>query len=323
MKKNIAIMSGGYSGEAQISVKSAAMVMNNIDRSKYNPFLVHVSRESWSLELEGSMLEIDKTDFSAQKDGIKIRFDGVLMMIHGTPGEDGLMQGYFEMLNIPCTTGDVLNMSLTFNKKLTTRVLASMGYHTAKSLTLKQTDPYSSSAVLGYVGLPCFVKPNCGGSSIGASKVEDASALHLALELAFREGAEVIIEEFIEGTEVTSGVIVYKNQITALPLTEIVSKKRFFDFEAKYQGASEEITPARINPELSARIQRTSEEIFQKLNCRGMIRIDYLIRGDEFFVIEVNTVPGFTEASIIPQQAAAAGISKTALIDAILTSTMG
>jgi D-alanine-D-alanine ligase len=224
------------------------------------------------------------------------------------------------MLGIPTTTGSVLNLAVTFNKKMTTRVLGSMGYRVAKSTVLKKNDAYSVSFITQSLGMPCFVKPNCGGSSIGTSRVNKREDLHLAIDKALREDDQVIIEEFVEGREVTCGVIMLNGKPKALPITEILSKKEFFDFEAKYQGASEEVTPADLPKDTFSRIQEFSEDIFSKLECRGMIRIDYLIRGEEIFVVEVNTVPGFSEASIIPQQAAAIGISKTELISSVIQS---
>ncbi len=319
--KRIAVVCGGYSGEAAVSMKSAAMVMNNIDRKRFDPIKVVIATTGWYAEVNGVQVDVDKNDFSVMKDGIKIQFEGAFIIVHGTPGENGLLQGYFAMLGIPHTTGDVLNMATTFNKKATTRLLGTLGYSVAKSIVLKKQESYSVSFIVQNLGLPCFVKPNNGGSSIGTSRVNLAEDMHLALDKAFKEDTEVIIEEFIAGTEVTCGVIVYQGKVTALPVTEIVSKKEFFDFEAKYQGASEEITPARIDDSLRDRIQRSCEDIYKRLDCRGMIRVDFLIREQEIFVVEVNTVPGFTEASIIPQQAAVVGINKTELISAVLDSS--
>ncbi|MFN8699708.1 MAG: D-alanine--D-alanine ligase [Flavobacteriales bacterium] len=316
--KCIAVVCGGYSGESVVSMRSASMIMNHIDRSKYTPVKIVITRSAWFADFDGIEVVVDKNDFTVNHNGERIAFDGAFIIIHGTPGEDGLLQGYFAMLGIPHTTGDVLNMATTFNKKATTRLLGALGYSVAKSITLHKDEPYSVSFLIQNLGLPAFVKPNCGGSSIGTSRVNSAEEFHVALDKAFREDAQVIIEQFIEGTEVTCGVIRHNGRITALPITEIVSKKEFFDFEAKYQGASEEITPARLSPEMTARIQRACEGIYQKLNCKGMIRVDWLIRGDEPFAVEVNTVPGFSEASIIPQQAAAIGMSKTELISAVL-----
>lgn len=320
MKKNIAVVCGGYSGEKVVSMRSANMVLNNIDRNKYTPYKVVVTRERWYLETDNTENDIDKNDFSVNINGSKTKFDGVFMIIHGAPGENGLMQGYFEMLGIPTTTGDTLCMALTFNKKQTTRALGTMGLKVAKSLEYKSTEPYSATFITQSVGLPCFVKPNCGGSSIGTSRVEKQEDLHIALEKAFAEDSHVIIEEFIQGTEVTCGVIMIDGKITALPITEIVTQKAFFDFEAKYEGKSEEITPARLDEKIYLRVQQHAEDIYKRLNCRGMIRVDFIIRGEEIFVIEVNTTPGFSEASIIPQQAAVHGLNKTELISTVIES---
>jgi D-alanine-D-alanine ligase len=296
------------------------MVMDNIDRTRFAPVKVIIDRIAWKAEWEGITHPIDRNDFTFIVNGTKHLFDGIFMIIHGTPGEDGLLQGYFEMLGIPVTTGGVYTQALTFNKKATTRVLSSMGFHTARSLQIKAWEPYSSTFVVQHVGLPCFVKPNCGGSSLGTSRVNLTEDLHLALDKAFKVDDHVIIEEFIGGTEVTCGVIVWQGKVMALPITEIVSKKEFFDYEAKYQGLSEEITPARLSEDLTLQIQRLSEDIYRKLECRGMIRVDYIIKDQTPYVIEVNTTPGFSEASIIPQQAAAVGINKTQLISAVIDS---
>jgi D-alanine-D-alanine ligase len=316
--KKVAVICGGYSGEAAVSMKSAQMVMNNIDRDKYAPTKIVITRDRWFAEIDGQEIDVDKNDFSVPSANGMLTFDGAFIIVHGTPGEDGLLQGYLAMLGIPHTTGDVHTMSLTFNKKSTTRTLGQMGYTVAKSMVLKKHEPYSVSFVIKNLGLPCFVKPNCGGSSIGTSRVNQAEELHLALDKAFREDEAVIIEEFIAGTEVTCGVIKYKGEVIALPITEIVSKKEFFDFEAKYQGASEEITPARIPDAIRDKIHNICVDVYKRLECKGMIRIDFLIRGEETFLVEVNTVPGFTEASIIPQQAAVIGISKKELITTVI-----
>lgn len=320
MKKSIAVVCGGYSGESVVSMRSAQMVMNNIDRSLYEPIKIVISQERWYAEYEGSEIDVDRSNFTVTIAGKTRHFDGVFMIIHGTPGENGIMQGYFELLRIPTTTGDTLNMALTFNKKMTTRVLATFGLRVAKSTTIKANETYSTSEIIGVVGLPCFVKPNCGGSSIGTSRVNAAEDLHPAIESAFQADDQIIIEEFIQGDEVTCGVIQWEGRIMALPITQIKSKKEFFDYEAKYQGQSEEITPAPIDEKIYAAIQSQSENIYRKLDCRGMIRVDFIIRGEETFVIEVNTTPGFSEASIIPQQAAVQGIDKKTLITAVIKS---
>ena len=320
MKKKVAVVCGGYSGESVVSMRSAQMIMNNIDRNLYEPFKIVITEEEWYAETEQGNIPVNKNNFSISLTHGEVTFDGVFMIIHGTPGENGILQGYFELLGIPTTTGDTLNMALTFNKKMTTRVLGTYGYNVAKSITIKRTDSYSIQNIITQVGLPCFVKPNCGGSSIGTSRVNVLEDLHKAIDTALKEDNQIIIEEFIQGTEVTCGVIKWQGKITALPITEIVSQKEFFDFEAKYQGQSEEITPARIEQEIYNRVQNISEEIYSSLDCRGMIRVDYIIREKDIFVIEVNTTPGFSEASIIPQQAGVQGISKTELISTVISS---
>jgi D-alanine-D-alanine ligase len=320
MKKRIAVVCGGYSGESVVSMRSAQMIMNNIDRKLYDPTKVVITTTEWYAETENGNVPINKSNFSVTSTNGELTFDGVFMIIHGTPGENGILQGYFELLGIPTTTGDTLNMALTFNKKMTTRVLGTYGFHVAKSLTLRNTDSYSTQQIIDHVGLPCFVKPNCGGSSIGTSRVNVAEDLHKAIDLGLQVDSQIIIEEFIQGTEVTCGVIKWQAKVMALPITEIVSQKEFFDFEAKYQGQSEEITPARLEKEIYNRVQQSSEAIYAALDCKGMIRVDYIIRGQDIYVIEVNTTPGFSEASIIPQQAGVHGISKTELISAVISS---
>ena len=320
MKKTVAVVCGGYSGESVVSMRSAQMIMDNIDRSIFEPVKIVVTESEWYAATEHGNVPVNRSNFSVVLNGTEITFDGVFMIIHGTPGENGILQGYFELLGIPTTTGDTLNMALTFNKKMTTRVLATFGLRVAQSTTLKAMEPYSVQSILDIVSLPCFVKPNCGGSSIGTSRVNAAEDLHRAIDIAFKADDQIIIEEFIQGDEVTCGVIQWEGRITALPITQIISKKEFFDYEAKYQGQSEEITPAPIDEKLYRAVQMQAEEIYRKLDCRGMIRVDFIIRGSEIFVIEVNTTPGFSEASIIPQQAAVQGIDKKSLITAVIQS---
>lgn len=320
MKKKIAVVCGGFSGESVVSMRSAQMIMGNIDCTLYEPTQIVITEAEWYALNDNNKTPVNRSNFSIKQNGIETTFDGVFMIIHGTPGENGILQGYFELLGIPTTTGDTLNMALTFNKKMTTRVLATYGFNVAKSITLKRTDSYSIQTIIQQVGLPCFVKPNCGGSSLGTSRVNVADDLHKAIDTALKLDHQIIIEEFIEGTEVTCGVIKWNGKIQALPITEIVSQKEFFDFEAKYQGQSEEITPARLDSAIYQQVQANSESIYSSLDCKGMIRVDYIIRGSDVYVIEVNTTPGFSEASIIPQQAAVQGINKTELISAVISS---
>jgi D-alanine-D-alanine ligase len=320
--RTIAVVCGGYSGEAVVSMRSAAMIMNNIDRSLFNPIKIVVEKSRWYAEWNGSELDVNRADFTVIIENNIIKFDGVFMIIHGTPGEDGIMQGYFELLGIPTTTGDSLNMSLTFNKKMTTRVLSSLNFKTAASVEVDGCDCPSVSEVLAITGLPCFVKPNRGGSSLATTMVESENELIPAIHRAAAVDRYVIVEEFMSGTEVTCGVIQIDGKVTALPITEIVSENKFFDYEAKYQGKSNEITPARLPSEVYIEVQRLSQRLYSLLKCKGMIRVDYIIRGETPYVIEVNTTPGFSEASIIPQQALAAGIDKRSLITYVLESSL-
>lgn len=318
--QKIAVVCGGYSGEAEVSMRSAAMVMEHIDLTLYSPVKIVIQKDRWFAEWKGAEWEVNRNDFSVMLDGEIHQFDGAFIIVHGTPGENGLLQGYFEMLGIPYTTGDVLNMSITFNKKATTTFLKSLGFSVAESVVLYKNEEWNADSILQRVGLPCFVKPNNGGSSIGTSKVKELGQLVPAIEKAFKEDGQVIIESFLNGTEVTCGVIQWEGKVRALPMTEIVSENEFFDFEAKYKGKSNEITPARIDKALFEEIQNLSEKIYIQLKCRGMIRVDFIIHDGLPHVVEVNTVPGFSAASIIPQQAACVGIDKTALITAVIQS---
>jgi D-alanine-D-alanine ligase len=319
-KKRIAVVSGGFSGEAQVSMRSAQMVMTHIDRDLYTPTQVVIETNRWYACVGEEQIQIDKNDFSFLHLGVQHKFDGVFMIVHGTPGEDGLLQGYFQLMGIPCTTGDLLNMAVTFNKKATTDALKNLGYSVAKSKMIREGEGYEVEEIVAFLGLPCFVKPNNGGSSIGTSKVKQASELPTAIEKAMHEDRQVLIESFIQGTEVTCGVIQYQGKITPLPLTEIVTENEFFDYQAKYDGASQEITPARLEAEMSLRVQNLAAKIYGDLKCAGMIRVDFIIQNGEPHVIEVNTVPGFSEASIIPQQAAVLGIDKKELISTVIQS---
>ncbi|MFT5183267.1 MAG: D-alanine-D-alanine ligase [Flavobacteriales bacterium] len=317
-KKNIAVVAGGFSGESVISLRSAKMVMDNIDRSIYEPTLIIVERHAWVAHTAEGELPINKGDFSIDLAQGKCVFDGVFMIIHGTPGEDGIMQGYFDMIGMKYTTGDVFNMSLTFNKTATNAVLADHGYKVAAHVMLRKNDHYSTHEIVSKLGLPLFVKPNQGGSSLGASRVNVKEGLHNAIDLALKADDEVIVEAFIDGRELSCSVIILNDQVTALPITEITTDNEFFDFQAKYEGKSEEITPAQVDDSLRDLVQQQSREIFELLDCKGMIRVDFLIRNELPFVVEVNTVPGFSEQSIIPQQALAMGLSIKELVSAII-----
>ncbi len=310
MKKRIALVTGGYSGEAEISYKSAITVGNNLDREKFDVYKIDINPSGWIYEAEdGQRSAVNKDDFSIQANGHNINFDAVLMCIHGTPGEDGKLQGYFDMLNLPYTSCDAATSALTFNKRYTVAVAAFAGIKVAKSLHLFKHTPVAASSVLTQLQLPVFVKPNNGGSSIGMSKVNEADQLDEAIAKAFKEDDQVLIEEFIKGREFTIGVFKTKGEIITLPITEVITKKEFFDYEAKYQGLSDEITPAQVDEAVAVKVRLAAKKAYELLNCRGIVRIDFIYNEEagEPYMLEVNTVPGQSDASIIPQQVKAMG----------------
>jgi len=310
MKKKIALITGGYSGEAVISYKSADTIKNNLDPEKWETYLIDINPEGWNyLSPDGGKFPIDKNDFSITVSGNKIKFDAVLVGLHGTPGEDGKLQGYFDTLNIPYSTCDTATSALTFNKRYTVAVASFAGMHVAKSVHLFKHKPVTTEAVLKQLKLPVFVKPNNGGSSIGMSKVKEAHELQAALDKAFKEDDQVLVEEFIKGRELTIGVFKSKGEVIALPITEIIAKNEFFDFEAKYEGASDEITPADIDESIAASIRAEARKAYAVFNCKGIVRIDFIYDTDAGipYMLEINTVPGQTDASLVPQQVVAMG----------------
>lgn len=315
MKKNIAIVMGGYSSEYEISLKSGQVVYKHLDKDKYNPFCVHIFENKWIVAENNQEYIIDKDDFSATIDGEKIVFDCVFNAIHGTPGEDGKLLAYFELLEIPHTSAPSYQMALTFNKRDTLSVVRPYGIKTATSYYLNQGDVINEDEVIQKVGLPCFVKANRAGSSFGVTKVYKKEELIKAIEVAFKEDDEIIIESFLDGTEVSVGVITYKGETKVLPITEIVSDNDFFDYEAKYLGKSQEITPARLSKQDELRVIEVSKKAYEVLRMRGFSRSEYILVNGEPYMLEMNTVPGLTEASILPQQAAKAGISLSELFD--------
>ncbi|HEX8461306.1 MAG TPA: D-alanine--D-alanine ligase [Segetibacter sp.] len=310
-KKTIAFVTGGYSGEAVISYKSAITIENNLNTDKYDVYKIDIQTGGWWYETStGKKIAVDKNDFSITVEGKKISFEAVLIGIHGTPGEDGKLQGYFDMLNIPYTSCNAATSALTFNKRYTVAVAAFGGIHVAKSLHLFKHSPVSLDEILQQLQLPFFVKPNNGGSSIGMSKVSDAAELEGALEKAFKEDDQVLVEEFIKGREFTIGVFKSDGKIITLPITEVISKKDFFDYEAKYvAGLSEEITPAIIDEAMAEKVRANAKRAYEVLDCRGVVRIDFIYdaASNNPYMLEVNTVPGQSEASIVPQQVKAMG----------------
>jgi D-alanine-D-alanine ligase len=311
MKKPvIAFVTGGYSTEAVISYKSAETIEQHVDRSKFEVYKIDITPKGWFYESsDGTRTAIAKEDFSLNIGGKKIKFDAVLIGIHGTPGEDGKLQGYFDMLNIPYTSCDAAASAITFNKRYTVAVASFAGIPVARSVHLFRENASDDSGILSQVKLPVFVKPNNGGSSIGMSKVNDKKDLQPALEKAFKEDNQVLVEEFISGREFTVGVFRTSKEIIVLPITEVISKKEFFDYEAKYSGLNEEITPAAISEVMAGKITDTARRIFEIFNCRGVVRIDFIYNDsrNEPFILEINTIPGQSEASIVPKQVKAMG----------------
>ena len=306
MKPKIAFVTGGYSGEAEISYLSAKTIEKNIDTEKFDFYKIDITINGWFHELaSGEKVEIDKNDFSLLIKNEKILFDAVLIGIHGTPGEDGKLQGYFDVLKIPYTSCDCATSAITFNKRYTVAVAAFSGIHVANSVLLFKSDYTSPDEKVKGLKFPVFVKPNNGGSSIGMSKVNEPSEeLGKAIEKAFKEDDQVLVEEFIKGRELTIGVFKSKGKIIPLPITEIITPNTFFDFKAKYLGESQEITPAQIEEYVSTQIKEAAVKIYQIFNCKGIVRIDFIYDDEKKvpFMLEINTVPGQTAASLVPQQ---------------------
>lgn len=314
--KNVAIIMGGYSSEYQISLTSGNVVYNSIDKTKYNCFCIHIFKEKWVYVDENqNEFPINKDDFSVNHKGKVIRFDVVFNAIHGTPGEDGLMQAYLELIGMPQTSCNYYQAALTFNKRDLLAVLKPYGIKMAISYYLNLGDPINVSEIIQKVGLPCFVKPNKSGSSFGISKVKTSEEMLPAIEKAYQEDDEILIESFLDGIEISVGVINYKGVIKVLPMTEIVSENEFFDYEAKYLGKSNEITPARIATELKEKIETIAKRAYQILKMEGFSRSEFIIMNDEPFMLEMNTIPGLTLESILPKQAKAAGISLPELFE--------
>lgn len=310
MKRNIAIVVGGDSSEIVISLKSAEGIFSFLDKDKYNVYIAIVKKDEWAVKLPGGEhTPIDKNDFSFRENGEIKHFDFAYITIHGTPGEDGRLQGYFDMIGMPYSSCGMFVSALTFNKFACNHYLQGFGVNIARSIHLFKGQTVTDEEVVSRLGLPVFVKPNDGGSSFGVTKVKEASAIQLAIAKAFGEGKEVVIESFIEGTEVTCGCYKTTGKEVVFPLTEVVTDNEFFDFDAKYNGQVQEITPARISAELTEKVQRETSRIYDLLGAKGLIRVDYIIPADgEPKLLEINTTPGMTATSFIPQQVRAAGL---------------
>ena len=309
-KPTIAFVTGGYSGEAVISYKSAITIQNNVDTSRFNVYRIDITPESWFHPgADGKKHPVNRNDFSLDIDGQNVKFDAVLIGIHGTPGEDGKLQGYFDMVGLPYTSCDAATSALTFNKRYTVAVASFGGIHVAKSMHLFKHSPIPSAEISAKLKLPVFVKPNNGGSSIGMSKVTKPEDLQIALDKAFREDDQVLVEEFISGREFTIGVFRSDGMIITLPFTEIIAENEFFDYEAKYEGKSREITPAECDEATAEKVRTAARKVYEIFNCRGIVRMDFIFNNeaDEPYLLEINTVPGQSEASIVPQQVRANG----------------
>jgi D-alanine-D-alanine ligase len=311
-KKNIALLAGGYTGEYEVSINSARNIAANLDAEKYNVYTILITRDRWFYQLEGELVDIDKNDFSLTLNGEKIKFDSVFITVHGTPGEDGKLQGYLDMMGLPYNTCDATTSAITMNKAYTKVLVQTIvNLKTAKSIKLFQHDMHDVGIIAATLKFPLFIKPNNGGSSVGMSKVHNAAELPAALEKAFKEDNQVLVEEFIKGREFSRGIARLHGKLVVLPATEIISSKEFFDYEAKYTpGVSQEITPADLTDEQNTIIANILKEVYVRLNCRGMVRIDFILQegtGD-FYFIEVNTTPGQSANSLIPQQVRAAGM---------------
>jgi|TARA_B110000902_G_scaffold178291_1_gene202176 D-alanine-D-alanine ligase len=323
MKKNIAIIMGGYSSEVNISIKSGNVVYKHLDKQKYTPFRVLILKEKWVvLDAEENEYLVDKNDFSFVLHEKHVVFDCVFNAIHGAPGENGQILAYLNLINLKHTSAPFYQMSLTFNKRDTLSVLKTYGVKAATSINFNEGDVIHVDKIIEKVGLPCFIKPNNAGSSYGISKAHTRKDILPAIAVAYKEDSEILIESFLEGTEVSVGVIQYKGKTKVLPITEIVSENDFFDYQAKYEGKSQEITPARISKPQQEKVEIAAKKVYEILKISGFSRAEFIFVNGEPYFLEINTVPGLTEESILPQQAKAAGISLAALFENAIESAL-
>lgn len=319
-KPNIAVIAGGDSSEVVVSIQSVKNVFKSVNRDKFTPWQIHIIGDKWEvIQNEVPVANIDKSDFSFSLNGEKISFDFAYITIHGTPGEDGVLQAYFDLLKLPYSTCNVHSSSLTFNKWFCNNYLRNLGVTMANSLKLTRGDEINPEAIVDQLGLPIFIKPNAGGSSFGVSKVKDISEITKAVGKAWEESEEALVEQFIEGTEFTCGIARLNGEKIVFPVTEVLPKNEFFDFEAKYTpGITEEITPARLPDHLYKKCQEITSEIYDLCECEGIVRIDFILKGEAFYFLEVNTTPGMTATSFVPQQIEAMGSNLTDIITQII-----
>jgi len=319
---NVAVVMGGYSDESVISIRSGQLILNNLDRAKHTPFEVHILPEGWHVLVDGAKYAINKADFSFEMDGETITFDVAVNTVHGTPGEDGHLQSYWELIGLPYTGCGFYQSALTFNKRDTLSVLNKFNIPRAKSIYLSKGDAITAEDIVNTLGMPFMVKPNQSGSSLGVSKVNNIEELNKALEFAFAEDTDILIESYLKGTEVSVGVLNYNGKTTVLGLTEIVSHNDFFDYEAKYLGKSEEITPARLDAATEQKVREMAAKAYEALGMSGFSRTDFIVMDGEPHFIEINTNPGLSPQSIFPQQAQHAGIAFSALLDSEIALAM-
>jgi D-alanine-D-alanine ligase len=324
MKKNIAILYGGDSKEKIISERSSVTIEKHLSKQKYATYRVSVSGSEWNVDIDNRQsVPVDKNDFSFLLDGKKIVFDCAFIIIHGTPGENGILQAYFDLVGIPYTTCDAFVSALTFDKYACKCYLRSLEISMANDFLLKKTDSFDQNAIEKQIAYPMFVKPNAGGSSFGVTKVRSGKDLRTAVEIAKKEDCDVIIESAIDGIELSHGIYLTTKHTIEFPVTQIICENSFFDYEAKYEGKSEEITPAPISEALSKRVKSLTKTISNRLGCKGLVRIDYIYSNDKLYFIEINTVPGMSEASIIPQQISHAGFSIPQVLDWLVEDALG
>ena len=323
-KIKIALLAGGDSSEREIALNSAHQISEALDREKYDVKVIDLHHRSWAYTENGKRYEMDKNDFSLTVEGVRHEFDYALIIIHGTPGEDGKLQGYLDMMGIPYSSCSQVSSTITFDKVSTKRAVAQRGINIAKEIFLHKGEVYSADAIVAELGLPLFVKPNASGSSFGVTRVTEKEQIAKAVELAFTESEDVLIEECITGREFGCGVLITKDEELVLPITEIVSKNAFFDYEAKYTaGMSDEITPAPISEEWAKMIAHDAVEAYKACRCRGIVRIDFIVTEEgKAYLIEVNSIPGMSSGSIVPKQARTAGISLGELYDKVIRDTM-
>ncbi len=326
MKKNIAIITGGDSSELVISLKSAGQVMQHIDRDKYEPYLVYIREDDWHVKTgpdDKVLIPVDKNDFSFNLDGREIRFDYAFISMHGPPGEDGKLQAYFDLLHIPYSSSGVLSLALSFNKYACKNILSQAGILSADAFLIRKSMKWDADTIINRTGLPCFIKPNSGGSSFGVSKVNKAEKLEAAVHVALEEDSEVLVESFIPGREFTCGALRTGGREFTFPVTEVISKNEFFDYEAKYtEGMATEITPAEIPEELTRKCQSMTAEIYDVLDCRGLVRIDFIINDGELYFLEVNGIPGMSKMSIIPIQLRTLGHTEKEIYNLIIENSI-